>query len=269
MVAGLAHAAPGDFDSGFYFPFNDKPLVSLNGAQGVANGNAAISFVSPTLDGTQTTFDGTLDSNDEVATFSSTINLRGALTLEVRVDAAGDFSRKIRLPTTALPAITVGDVVVTPFAAMTINVSGTADASGRVSVVAPFEAGAQFELVLPGQPAISFSTVPRFKPELGAPDATAAIELNADLEVGVVFLVAINGVEIGGPSLSTLVGIDLHVSGLPSPAWNADIATELRGGWTFLPEIPREEHSCRPRQLECRGWRAVRRAVLLAVVARL
>ena len=269
MVAGLAHAAPGDFDSGFYFPFNDKPLVSLNGAQGVANGNAAISFVSPTLDGTQTTFDGTLDSNDEVATFSSTINLRGALTLEVRVDAAGDFSRKIRLPTTALPAITVGDVVVTPFAAMTINVSGTADASGRVSVVAPFEAGAQFELVLPGQPAISFSTVPRFKPELGAPDATAAIELNADLEVGVVFLVAINGVEIGGP-------VPLDIGGDRPACLRAAIACMERGhchGASRRMDVssrdPREEHSCRPRQLECRGWRAVRRAVLLAVVARL
>ena len=150
----------------------------------------------------------------------------------------------VRFPSIVpLPAFGAGPaILVTPFAYATINFSGTADASSRVSLVAPFEASVQF--ALPGQPAISLPSVPTFKPELGAPDAAAAIELGVELEVGVIFLVAIEGLPIGGPSLSTSLGIDLHVSALPSPAWNADLATELRGAWTFLdpvtslPEIP-------------------------------
>ncbi len=86
-----------------------------------------------------------------MSTFSSTINVRGAVTLEVRVDAAGEFSGSVPLPLTPLPAFAVGQsIVVTPFAYTTLNFFGTADAGARVSLVAPFEAGVWFEL--PGDP---------------------------------------------------------------------------------------------------------------------
>ncbi len=220
-------STPGDFQSGIYTPFNDVPLFSLNGAQGVANGNAAISFVSPS-------FAGTLDANDQLDTFNATINLRGALTLEVRVDAAGDFTGSVPLPMTALPPFTVGSVVVTPFVYSTLNFTGSAAATSRVSLVAPFEASVQF--AQPGK-LITTPTRPTLKPELGAPDAAAGAEVGLDLEVGVIFLVSIDGIPVGGPALSTTVGIDLHIAGLPAPAWSADLATELWGAWTFLDPV--------------------------------
>ncbi len=229
----------GDFESGVYVPIDELALASWNGAQVVANGNAALSFVAPT-------FDGALDEDGNVSNFSSAINVRGAVTLELKVDAAGDFEDEIPVLLLApLPAFSVGPhLVVTPYVSTTVHLTGSAEGTSRVSVVAPFSASVAVALPGPGEPLLSVPVPPTFDAELGAPDAAANVELGVDVEVGLIFLVAIDGVSVGGPALFASLGIDVDVSALPSPAWEAELVTELSGAWTFpdptssLPEIP-------------------------------
>ena len=212
------------FESGYYLPFNNVLLASADGAKAVANGNAALTFIEPV-------FDGTLDENDQLATFSSTINLRGALTLEVRVDAAGEFSESIPLPPTVLPAFQVGQhIVVTPYAFTTLNFGGTASATASASVVAPFEASVAFSLKAPG-----LGSAPKFKPELGSPEASGAMELSVTADVGVVFVVMIDGVVVGGPAVATSLGVDLHLATSPVPSWSVDLSNQVSAGWSFDP----------------------------------
>ncbi|NUO54142.1 MAG: hypothetical protein HOV80_35290, partial [Polyangiaceae bacterium] len=228
----------GDFESGVYVPVDELPLGSWNGAQAVANGNVAFTFVAPT-------FEGVLDDDGNVSNFASAINIRGALTLEVRVDAAGDFEEPIPVALTPLPAFSVGSqLVVTPYVSTTVNITGSAEGTSRTSLVAPFSASVEVGLPGPGEPVISVPVSPTFDPELGAPDAAASVELGVDVEVGLIFLVAIDGIPVGGPALFASLGIDVGVSALPTPVWEAELVTELGAAWTFpdptssLPEIP-------------------------------
>jgi hypothetical protein len=230
FLLGAALPARAEFESGIYVPFNDVPVISQDGAAGLVNGNAAIAFVAPT-------FAGVLDDDGAVASFSSTIHARGAVTLEIRLEAGGGFSGEIPLPTIPLAAFPVGgNIIVTPYLYPTVNYSGTADTASRLSVVAPFETSVEFNGS--GRPAMRVVDAPAFDPQVGGPDAAAAIELSVDIEMALIFLIEIEGIPIGGPALSASVGIDVHVSALPAPALYADLTTELRGGWTFIAALP-------------------------------
>jgi hypothetical protein len=225
------------FGSGFYVPIDELTLLSTDDAQGVANGNVVVSFDTAA-------FEPTLDANGEVERVRSQLALRGALTLELRVDVAGKLSgRRTLLPMTPLAVIPITDTVsVTPFVYASMDYEVLAAASGSASVIVPFEASADFTK-RSNDSEVHLHERRAQRPRVGAPDVAASIDFDADFEVGVVFMITVDGLSLGGPTLAQLTGLDLHVTALPAPAWNAELTLALRGGWSITPEFPVFSHN--------------------------
>jgi len=110
------------------------------------------------------------------------ISLSGAATLELAVAAGAGVSGAVRLALIPLPTFTVGgSITVSPFVQITAHVGVTADADGRVSVVAPFGLASGFSS--DGSTGAGTATPPRYLPEVGLPDAAINLSGSVELEV--------------------------------------------------------------------------------------
>ena len=249
----LARGSPGgraaDFDSGVYVPINDEVLFEVNGARAVANGNVMFSF-------DHAEFDGEVDA-EAVSSFGASLELHGALALEVRAEASGHFLGSVPIGLVPLPSFAFGDVVVSPFASGSASFSGRAEASGTVSVLAPFQAGAEFGV--PDQPVVLLE-IPRFVPEFGTPEVAAGIDINVDVEASVVFMVAINGVSIGGPPCRARSASIWRWMRCPCPVTTRSRARSCAGAGRSCPKAPRRAWRSW-RQLDARRHAAYRAGV--------
>jgi hypothetical protein len=216
----------------FYVPIEERTLVSTNAARAVANGNVVAQF-------DMATFEPSFDENGEVERVRSQLGLHGAVTVEVRVEAEGDLSGDIELlAPTPLGVIVLSETSsVTPYAYVKMHYEVNAAASGVASVILPFNAGLRMQR-RSGDPDVQFDEQARPQPQIGAPDAAASIDLELTFDVGVVFLMVVNGIPLGGPSIAQPTTLGLHLTALPQPAWSADITGELRAGWSFAPGEP-------------------------------
>jgi hypothetical protein len=229
----------GDFQSGVYLPFNDVLLFDQNGVQVVANGNLALSWVDAT-------FQGTVDEDDQLEDFDAGIGLRGAATVELAVAGGGEIAGSLELATIPLPPFTVGEAIqVSPYLQVKVLAEGSADAGARVSLVAPFRLGTAFAGAGVPEPEGTISSEPEFEPEVGLPDLASLVDFDGKvtLEVTVSFLIAIEGIPIGGPVIGTDLSAVLAIDG-GNGIWDLNGLGEIVGGWTFLdpatllPDIP-------------------------------
>ena len=237
VAASVALPAPDEgFQNGFYVPFNDLVLGNIDDAQVVANGNLAVSWAG-------STFDGTLEANDELDTFEAGVGLSGAVTIELGVEAAGDLSGTLQLATIPLPPFGIGpSIEVSPYAQVRLRLHGSADAGARVSMVAPFRIGTSFS----GAGGADLSEPPRFEPEIGTPDLADAVAFDGivELDITMTFLTTIEGIPIGGPVIGTTLGAALAVDPALATWWDLDGLAKVVGGWAFLdpvtllPDVP-------------------------------
>lgn len=238
VAASVALPAPGGaFESGLYLPINDLLMVDRDDVQVVANGNLALSWVD-------STFEGTVDDDDQLDSFDGSFGLRGAATLELAIDGGGDISGALDLATIPLPPFGVGpSIEVSPFVQVKVLVTGSADSGARLSIVAPFRVGTAFSGA--GVPEGGVSTVPEFKPEVGLPDLAEALNFQGTikLEVTLAFMIDIEGIPVGGPAIGTHVGAALIIDG-GNGTWDLDSIGEIVGSWVFrdpltlFPNIP-------------------------------
>src|SRR4051794_23383391 len=125
------------FESGFYIPFNEVPLGTTGGAQVLANGNLAMSWLD-------SSFEGSVDAKDVPGPARARVGLNGAVTMEFALEAGADVSDSFRLALVGLPPFTIEPVTVSPFVQVKLDFAATAETAGRVSVVAPFHIGSGF-----------------------------------------------------------------------------------------------------------------------------
>ena len=129
--------------------------------------------------------------------------------MEVAVEGSGALASVLDLATVPLPPINFsGDVTVTPYVQLRLLLNGTADAAARVSVVAPFRVGAAFSKQ--GRRRTDLSSDPQFDAEVGMPQVSGNFDGTVELEVTTTFLVAIQGIAVGGPVVGTRFGAHLH-----------------------------------------------------------
>ena len=193
------------FHDGVYVPIDDLLVGEQGDASVVANGDLAVTWAG-------SHFEGTVDSDEQLASFGSDVGLRGAMTLELAAATGGDVGGTLELLSVPLSAFEVGPAVVTPYLGVDVRFSGHADAGAQVSVVAPFDASAAFSF--DGAAHASSETRPRFRPEIGLPDAANALafDVTVELELTMTFMVLIEGIfPVGGPMLVASLGAGLDV----------------------------------------------------------
>jgi hypothetical protein len=157
------------------------------------------------------TFDGSLDDDEQLERARAGVALRGAATLELAVDAGADTAGLLRLAMIPLPPISAGpSIEVSPFVEVRLHLAASADADARISVVAPFRLGSGF--AFDGSLRAGMSSPPRHEPQIGLPDSPVALAGGVDLEIILALLIAIEGVPVGGPvigaSLGTIIEVD-------------------------------------------------------------
>jgi hypothetical protein len=187
------------------------------------------------------TFDGSLDDDEQLESARAGVALRGAATLDLAVDAGADTAGLLRLAMIPLPPISAGpSIEVSPFVEVRLHLAASADADARISVVAPFRLGSGF--AFDGSLRAGMSSPPRHEPQIGLPDSPVALAGGVDLEIILALLIAIEGVPVGGPVIGTSLGTIIEVD--PSAvAVNGEV--EIVGGWAFLgvdglPDIPED-----------------------------
>jgi hypothetical protein len=192
------------FQDGLYIPLDQIEITESGGAAAVLNGNLAVSWVG-------STFDGSLDDDEQLESARAGVALRGAATLELAVDAGADTAGLLRLAMIPLPPISAGpSIEVSPFVEVRLHLAASADADARISVVAPFRLGSGF--AFDGSLRAGMSSPPRHEPQIGLPDSPVALAGGVDLEIILALLIAIEGVPVGGPvigaSLGTIIEVD-------------------------------------------------------------
>ena len=236
-----SYASPLIADEGFwmgiYHPLNNVILAERDGIQLVANGNLAVSIG-------EAEFEGTVDADSQLDDFRARVGLQGAMTMEVAVEGSGALDSEHDLSTIPLPPINfAGDVTVTPYVQVRLLLQGTAEAAARVSVVAPFRVGAAF--TGEGRRRADLSSDPQFDAEVGMPDVSGNFDGTVRLEVTTTFLVAIQGIAVGGPVVGTRFGPRVQID-LADSTWSIDGLGTIFGGWAFLdpttglPDVPKE-----------------------------
>lgn len=218
------------FHEGVYVPIDDLPVGDQGDASVLANGNLALTWA-----GSQ--FEGTVDADEQLASFDSDVGLRGAVTLELAAATAGDVGGTLELVSVPLTPFEVGPAVVTPYLGVDLRFAGHAEAGAQVSVVAPFDASAAFSF--DGAAHASSPTRPRFRPEIGLPDAANALsfEVTVEIELTMTFMVMIEGIfPVGGPMLVASLGAGLDVDLLDDPWWRVEVLTGLKYGWA-MPDL--------------------------------
>jgi hypothetical protein len=225
------------FWMGVYHPVNDVVMAERDGVQVIANGNLAVSVG-------EADFEGTLDADSHLDRFHARVGLQGALTMEVAVEGSGELTSALDVATIPLPPLNFsGDVTVTPYVQLRLLLNGTAEAAARVSVVAPFRVGAAFSRQ--GRRRADLSSDPQFDAEVGMPEVSGNFDGTVELEVTTTFLVAIQGVAVGGPVVGTRFGAHVIID-LATSTWTLDGLGSIVGGWAFidpatqLPDVPED-----------------------------
>ena len=198
-------------------------------------------------------FEGTVDGDDALESFDSDIGFRGAVTLEL-ADTAGDLGGTLELASLALPTFEVGPASVTPYMGVTLRLSGHAEAGAKVSMVAPFDVATAFSNG-DAEPGAATTMPPRFLPEIGLPDVANALAFDATVEVDLTmtFLVAIEGIPIGGPVLAAS-GCRARRRPARPAVVDLDGLAGLKYGWSMpdllgAPQPPERLHTLvRPRR---------------------
>ena len=238
----------GTFQDGAYVPIDDVVLGEAGDARVVANGNLALTWAG-------TDIAPTFDENQQLVAFDSDLGLRGALTLELAAETAGDLEGTLEVLTLPLAEFQAGPASVIPYLGVDVRFSGHAEAGAAVSVVAPFDVSAALSK-LGGRPSASSIEPPSFRPEIGLPDMASALAFQAtvELDVSVTFMLAINGIPVGGPVLAAGLGavLDVDLDG-PGPWWDLDGIAGLKYGWSNpdlagAPEPPNTLRSLFPRR---------------------
>jgi hypothetical protein len=231
------------FERGFYVPFDQVELAEVGGAAVTLNGNVALSFAN-------STFAATLneptepDDDPELDEASAQVGLRGAVTLELSLEAGAEITGSLNLAVVPLPAFTVaGEITVSPFVRIRLHLTAAADAAARISLVAPFRFGSGF--AFDGvTPRGGMARPPRHAPEVGLPDTAVVLTAKVELEATLVLQLTVSGLPIGGPALGTSVGVLLDLD--PVAGIDLDGALEIVGGWVppavvgELPDIPEQ-----------------------------
>jgi hypothetical protein len=224
------------FESGLYIPFNEVPLGTTGGAWVLANGNLAMSWV-------ESSFEGSVDANDVPGPARACVGLNGAVTIEFALEAGADVSDSLRLALVGLPPFTIEPVTVSPFVQVKLDFAATAEAAGRVSVVAPFHIASGFSF--DGVSRAGLSSPPRFQPEVGLPGVEGVVAASVEVEVVLALMMSIGDVPLGGPVLGPSLGLLLEVDALAG--WDLDGLVEILGGWAFpdpldpaVPQIPED-----------------------------
>jgi hypothetical protein len=230
----------GPFESGIYFPLDQVEIAASDAASGVLNGNLALSWVG-------STFEGTLDDEQQPERASAHLALRGALTLELALSAGADLACSLRLVTVPLPSFDILGVTVSPFLQVGVHLTGSADADAVLSLVLPFDLGSGFSF--DGSPRAGMTSSPHCVPEVGLPDAPVALAGSADLEVALAFMLSVQGVSVGGPALQVTLGAQVDVD--PLSGVDAEGTATIEGGWAFpgpdlMPDIPEDLAALHP-----------------------
>ena len=158
------------FQDGIYLPLDELGLgeaeASGGGAAVVLNGNLSLSWVD-------STFEATLDAcAEELEEAAAHVGLRGAVTLELAMDADADVAGSLRLAAVPLPPFTIGEITVSPFIIVRLRLATATDADFRFSLVAPFEFGSAF--AFDGTTSSEdLPSSPRHAPEVGLPARTS------------------------------------------------------------------------------------------------
>ena len=224
------------FESGFYIPIDDVELGASRAARVVANGNLSVSWVD-------STFTGSLDANDEPQDAGARVGLRGAVTVELGLEAGADVASTLRLAHVALPPFDFDAIHIAPFVQVRLHLAAGADTDGRVSVVAPF--GVRTGFAFDGSVRAGLPCRPRFDPEVGLPDTAIDLTGSVEVEVVLALLLSVNDIPLGGPVLGTTFGALLAIN--PAAGWDVDGTVDVVGGWAFpdplnppFPAIPDE-----------------------------
>lgn len=225
VLLSTSPAFGADIDQGIYLPFDDVPVVSAGGASVRLNGNTV--FAAPDFE-----IQVDVDAQSGQPT-GSTVEavLRGAVALEVQAQTTGTFAKNLAAPVLALPPIQFGPtVLVLPFIAMGIEISGTAEAGMRVSAVQEFEIAATAHFGKPNPNTVD--DPPRFRGEASPPEITGGnpVGLTVSTECFLTFLISYNGFTVGGPTFSTSAGLSLQVNPTASPWWNLDLDLAFSAG---------------------------------------
>lgn len=232
LVASLATPDLG-FYKGFYLPLDNEVMYETDDVKVTANGNLALSFADAQ-------FEGAANEDEELDDYRASINLRGALTVELSVEGGGAIEGELELLTVPLGAFTIGpNVEVIPYASVRLLASGTVDADARVSLIAPFSAGSRVSS--PGSNG-SFSSEPQFEPEIGMPELIGNFTGVIDVDVTMSFMTTVFGIPVGGPFIGTRFGAELVIDTTTS-TWDLDARGVLTGGWATpdvagLPVLP-------------------------------
>ncbi len=223
------------FQDGIYLPFDRFALTEADGAAVVLNGNLSLSWVD-------STFEATLDDcAEELEEAAAHVGLRGAVTLELAMDADADVAGSLRLAVVPLPPFTIGAITVSPFITVRLLLTAATDADVRFGLVAPFEFGSGF--AFDGTTSSEeLTSSPRHAPEVGLPDTAATLTASAELEITLALMLTVGaGLPIGGPALGASFGTLLSVD--PVAGVDVDGVVSIAGGWVFpgldgLPDIP-------------------------------
>jgi hypothetical protein len=233
------------FQDGLYMPIDDVVLGDAGDASVVANGNLAVTWAGANLE-------PTFDEDGRLTEFDSDLGLRGALTLELAAQTAGDLDGTLEVLTVPLTEFPAGPVTVIPYLGIDVQFSGHAEAGAQLSLVAPFDVSAAIAK-LGGRPTASAAESPSFEPEIGLPDAANALAFHAEVEldISVTFMMLLNGVPIGGPALIAALGAQLDVNLAARPWWSLDGTAGLKYAWATpdpagLPQLPRRPPSLFP-----------------------
>jgi hypothetical protein len=233
------------FQDGLYMPIDDVVLGESGDASVVANGNLAVTWAGTGLR-------PTLDEDGALTEFDSDLGLRGALTLELAAETAGDLDGTLEVLTVPLAEFPAGPVTVIPYLGIDVQFSGHAEAGAQLSLVAPFNVSAAIAK-LGGRPTATAEERPTFRPEIGLPDVANALAFNAEVElnISVTFMMLLNGVPIGGPALIAALGAALDVDLTADPWWSLDGTAGLKYAWATpdpagLPQLPRRPPSLFP-----------------------
>ena len=210
LSASLASAAEADVQNGLYLPIDDVTVFDVSGAQVTLNGSAVIGAPQ-------------VDFQVDAASMVDDFLLEGGLTLDVSADVSGPFTHTLSLPVTTLPTLNFGpSVTVVPIVTIGAEISGVAEAGMEIGLVQRFAINPH--LSIGASMTTSLGDVPSFLGDVSAPvvSGNTGVDLNVEVETGLVFLVTFNGVPLGGPVLESAFGIDVAVSPDGNPWFDAD-----------------------------------------------
>lgn len=217
-------AAAQDVQNGLYLPANDVAILTTNGATVTVNGNVV--FATPDFD-----VSVDLNASQFPVGVGASVDLRGALALEIAADGTGSFQTSLVAPPVVLPAIPiVTGVEIVPVITLAIGVGGEAEGGMRLAVVQEYSAsvGAGIGTLT----AADLTEPPVFTSQISPPEIAGGtdVELWIAIIARVKFFIVFQGIPLGGPMVTTSAGLDLAVTPAADPWWSLDFDAELSVG---------------------------------------